>query len=99
MPADAYIEQSGRDLFFPGPSLEQGAFPSLPVVENEAVERAVPDAVRVSIIPADTGAGLPAGTIEDVELFQGRSPLVYHPPAGPLEQDDHGGHYNGNASS
>jgi hypothetical protein len=99
VPADAYIEQPGRNLFFRGPSLEQGALPSLPAVKNEAVERAVPDAVRVSIIPADAGAGLPAGTIEDVELFQGISPLVYHPTAGPLEQDDHCGHYNGNASS
>jgi hypothetical protein len=63
------------------------------------VERAVPDAVRVGIVPADAGAGLPAGAIEDIELFQGRSPSVAHPTAGPLEQDDHGGHYKGNASS
>jgi len=85
VPADAYIEQSGRDLLFPGPSLEQGEFPSLPAVKNEAVERAVPDAVRVGIIPADAGTGLSTGTIEDIELFQGISPLVAHPTAGPLE--------------
>ncbi|NTW67790.1 MAG: hypothetical protein HGB21_16015, partial [Nitrospirae bacterium] len=79
VPADTYIEQSGRDLFFPGPSLEQGEFPSLLAEKDEAVERTVPNAVRVGIIPANAGAGLPAGAIEDIELFQGRSPIVDHP--------------------
>jgi len=38
VPADAHIEQSRSDLFLPGPSLEQGAIPSLPAIKNEAVE-------------------------------------------------------------
>jgi hypothetical protein len=59
----------------------------------------VPDAVRVGIVPADAGAGLPAGAIENVELFQGGTPFAGPSSADPLEQDDHGGHYKGNASS
>jgi hypothetical protein len=99
VPADAHIEQAGRDLFFPGPLLEQGAFPSFPAVNNEAVECTVPDAVRVGIIPADAGAGLPAGAIKNVELFQGRAPFAGPSSAESLEQNGHRGHYKGNASS
>jgi hypothetical protein len=69
--ANAHIEQFWRDLFLLGPLLEQGEIPSLVAVENEAVERAVPYRARVGIVPADPGAGLPAGAIEDIELFQG----------------------------
>jgi hypothetical protein len=69
--ANADIEQPWRDLFLPGPFLEQGEIPSLVAVENETVERAMPYRARVGIVPADPGAGLPAGAIEDIELFQG----------------------------
>jgi len=76
VPADAHIEQPGRYLLFPRPFLEQGALPSLPAIEQEAVERAMPDPVRMGIVPGDAGAGLPAGAIENVELFQGRAPFA-----------------------
>lgn len=40
------------------------------------MERAVPYAGSVGIVPADEGAGLSACAIKDVELFRGRSPFL-----------------------
>jgi hypothetical protein len=53
----------------------------------------------VGIVPANAGAGLPAGAIENVELFQGGAPFAGPSSAESLEQDGHGGYYKGNASS
>jgi hypothetical protein len=44
------------------------------------MERAVPYAHRVGIVPADEGSRLPAGVIKDVELFRGDSPFLIRMP-------------------
>jgi hypothetical protein len=41
------------------------------------MERAVPYARSVGIVPADEGSRLPARAIEDIELFRGRSPFLF----------------------
>jgi hypothetical protein len=40
------------------------------------MERAVPYACGVGIVPADEGSRLPACAIEDIELFRGRTPFL-----------------------
>jgi hypothetical protein len=44
------------------------------------MERAVPYAHSVGIVPADEGSRLPAGVIKDVELFRGDSPFLIRMP-------------------